>query len=226
MGERKHRKPPQAPPAEKKKGPIDRIRCGAVDVISGLARKFESVTMSAARAVGFSRAENWFSCFFHPENAIDDGKTRHSLVRVLTDLLVVYAIYAVVNFITGGYFLYYSGAGNLVAFSGKYTIPDPAIFAASVLVLSPLFDILAWFVIVAVVFALAKLLGGKADFTLHAGALSRIFCGSSLILAAFSVPIFGFAALGMRLVDGYSLLGMALIPVSYTHLTLPTKRIV
>ena len=153
-----------------------------IDQIEGLLKKIYSFV--PYNDLGLS-----ITAFFHPEEVFAKNAKKLSLsnaakILVVAGLIyaVAFAIYYIASTAIGGIFGTVLG-GASGAVSGAVNIVGAVIFSIMLLVLMPIFAVIGEFILSAIYFVVAKLLGGKGSYAAQTNMLAYIYSAFYLIMA-------------------------------------------
>ena len=157
-----------------------------IDQIEGLLKKIYSL-------VPYNDISLSITAFFHPEEVLAKNAKKLSLSNAAKILAVAGLIYAVAfainyiaNTVVSGVFGTVLGGAN-GAVSGAVNIVGAVIFAAILLVLIPIFAVIGEFILSAIYFVFAKLLGGKGTYAAQTNMLAYITSTFYLISAPATI---------------------------------------
>jgi hypothetical protein len=207
---------------------------GSPDLASA-ARQEGLVEKIAKKAVLLSEKagmEKWVLPYFDPKAACEKTEKKPSFPSILLNLLYLYFLYSAFLFCIY-LVVFYIIAPSLPAKSQQdlrlYNPLDPS-FLFITFVVNPAFSTMLALIFLTIVFAAAKLLGGKAGYDFQTYALSNAVAGGVLVLsfflallaldmaiAAFFSPGLPFADLMRILLDAAGLLIIAAAIVSFIY---------
>lgn len=152
----------------------------------GLVGKIGSALIGASAKTGNRRLENWIRAYFEPEETQSALEKKASLKETVANLLIFYFPYYALIYMTYAASFFALGTSQTILGEGVKNPLDPS-FAAGIIIIEPLLSTLNMLLVLLFIFAPAKLLGGKAEYSRQSYAISNLFAGWMAILAVIMV---------------------------------------
>ena len=151
--------------------------------ICHFCEKFERIANAAAAPLPSPRIKLWLAGFFHPEETYEKVEKNATLAGLAWNLILFYIAYSAIFFLFMLALTSSLPPDEMLSF-GLQKNPDIPSIAFGSLVISPLVSTFFAMFAFAVVFASARLLGGKGNYVRQANSMSLVLCGSNLLLLA------------------------------------------
>ena len=151
--------------------------------ICHFSEKFEQIVNAAAAPLPSPRMKLWLAGFFHPEETYEKAEKNATLAGLAWNLILFYIAYSAIFFIFMLVLTSSLPSEDLLSM-GLQKNPDIPAIALGSLVISPLVSTFFAMFAFAVVFASARLLGGKGNYFRQANSMSLVLCGSNTLLLA------------------------------------------
>ncbi|VVB98938.1 Uncharacterised protein [uncultured archaeon] len=150
----------------------------------GLLSKAENAITTLVSGLPF--VPGWMKFFFRPTESCKGEKG--TLCSAATSLFVFYSCFSVLFLLVFG--AYYLIAQGRAALPGVQSMPPFPTMAFNILVVETVTNFAGMCLVLSILFAAAKLLGGKGKFAQHCHCLSMAFCGMMAPVTVFTAAIF------------------------------------
>ena len=171
-----------------------------------LKKKTQEFFSGLAHRSGFHPLSGWVRAYFDPSGwAADHHGSRPPLAETAAGLFLFYFGFFIVFYVVS-LLLFLLFQGTFAAVSQS---PFDLSFALQVVLLSPIFNTLALLFMLLLALFSAKMLGGKAHYSLHAYSIASVFCGWMSVLTFLMVPTVFLLAL-LQVIGQLPVIGLVL----------------
>ncbi len=153
------------------------------------AEKFEALVNAAAASVPCARLKMWIDGFFHPEEEYDKSQAKATPPELFYNLLFFYFFYSL------AFFLFMIALTSVLPPEDMQAVgfnpsPDIAQIAIGSLVVGPVISTITALAAFLLVYLPARALGGSGGYMQQSYAMSRVLCGSNVLLMVLMLAAF------------------------------------